>query len=96
MGFVTTGKALTADHPFFLSTSKPDEADSEPGPAVFKARQNEDSDSDSDDDHEEDEHFEDDGGDYHREDSASDGEEYDEKDNVFFEAQEFVEETQDE
>jgi hypothetical protein len=94
MGFVTTGKSLTADHAFFLAAS---EEKSDPGSKMSASagatRRDEDENSDDGDDHEHNQLFRGNDEDDHSDvgDSSSVEDVFDEKDNTFFDGGAYVE-----
>jgi hypothetical protein len=93
MGFVTTGKSLTADHAFFLAENEEDSnLASKMGVAASAAHQAEDEDSDDGDEHEHDHLIhgdnEDDDGDDGESNSGEDV--FDEKDSTFFDVGVYV------
>jgi hypothetical protein len=94
MGFVTTGKTLTADHAFFLAAS---EEKSDPGSKMSASagatRQDEDENSDDGDAHEHNQLFRGNDEDDHSDDGESSSVEdvFDEKDNTFFDGGAYVE-----
>jgi hypothetical protein len=93
MGFITTGKPLTADHPFFQAADEDNtELDSKMSAAAIAARLGEDEDSDDDNEHEHEHLFRgDDVDDTDESDGSDDDELFDEKDNTFFEGAAYVE-----
>jgi hypothetical protein len=91
MGFVTTGKPLTADHPFFLaSTSTNVGTEPQLKHAPFNAQGDEEDDSDDDDGHDEDDMFHKEDVDDRRHLDVAD-DDFDEENNTFFDADEYVE-----
>ncbi|KAF2802677.1 uncharacterized protein BDZ99DRAFT_454339 [Mytilinidion resinicola] len=92
MGFVTTGKPLSSDHPFFLATARRDmDVECKLKKAIFAARHADEAESDDDGDHDDDElfHYEDGHVDGHGKDEhVEDG--FDEETNTFFNAGEYI------
>jgi hypothetical protein len=99
MGFVTTGKPLSADHPFFMTTAAAQEFDREAnakvplGGAVHQEGDL-DEDDDDDEDDEDDEFY--DGEDHGREDKEDNQARFEEGDSTFFDAAEQIEVDQNE
>jgi hypothetical protein len=95
MGFITTGKPLFADHPFFSTTTKIDDSGINVPSVASRMLQNEGDDDQSDDgdDHAKEHLFQYDEGDEEHEvfhDAEEDFGEYDEKDNTFFDGGAYV------
>lgn len=92
MGFITTGKPLSKDHPFFAgAANKEDDSEHHPVARLTKANDDTDDDSDDDDDNAKDHLFARDDGDddeiFHDAD-----EEFDNKENTFFDGGAYVHE----
>jgi hypothetical protein len=87
MGFITTGKPLSADHPFFSADQKDEQADAK-FPGTFATQIEEDEESDDDEDHAKEHLFQRDEGDDGN-DEFHDAEEFDEG-NTFFDSGAYV------
>ncbi|KAF2267772.1 hypothetical protein CC78DRAFT_591207 [Lojkania enalia] len=86
MGYITTGKPLSADHSFFLTKNESSKLDSKPEIKSVMDSQEGDEGSDNDDDHEEDHFF--DAEDDHTDDfsEVDDDDEFNETENTFFDS----------
>ena len=94
MGFVTTGKPLKSDHPFFLLDSST--APTTAAVTIINTTEGKDADSDCEEDDEEDEIVQEEhGADSHADDWHAVSDEVDEEDNEFFDAHEYSEESKD-
>lgn len=87
MGFITTGKPLSADHPFFSADQKDEQADAR-FPGTFATQIEEDEESDDDEDHAKEHLFQRDEGDDGN-DEFHDAEDFDEG-NTFFDGGAYV------
>jgi hypothetical protein len=95
-GFITTGKPLSKDHPFFASVEdKADDSKAHPVARLTKADDDTDDDSDDDDDNAKDQLFARDDGDNHEVFHDAD-EEFDDKENTFFDGGAYVHEVENE
>jgi hypothetical protein len=92
MGFLTTGKPLTPDHPFFLRTADDKDLNTQ---AMFVPSQAEKAESEAGDDDQDDLFYdaEDGCGEYEEEDVQED--DFDETGNTFFKGSAYVEENKD-
>lgn len=79
MGFVTTSKPLTSDHPFFVAAIAGPDADSDVVAVELANPRNHEADSDGEDEHEEEDYYGEDGDNGEQDDSDEDG-------NAFFDS----------